>query len=57
MAQAASGAASEIALIEKPVDHVRRNQLSTEWVKMMSGRKLKPSVSICQRSLGLLGHR
>jgi hypothetical protein len=36
----------EIAVIERPGDHARRDQLGAEQVKLVSGRKLKLSISV-----------
>jgi hypothetical protein len=41
----------EIAVIEKPADHFRRDLARALWIKLMSGRKLKLSIGTGQRSL------
>jgi hypothetical protein len=41
----------EIAVTEKPADHVRRDQLGAERVKLVSGRKLKLSIPASRGSL------
>ena len=40
----------EIAVIEKPADHVRRDLLGGERLKLMSGRELELSIGTGQRS-------
>jgi hypothetical protein len=53
MAQAASCPVQlpEIAIIEKPADHVRRDPLGADQVKLASGRELKIPIGASQRSL------
>jgi hypothetical protein len=41
----------EIAVIEKPADHVRRDHLCTERVELVSGRELKTAIGASKRSL------
>jgi hypothetical protein len=41
----------EIAVVEKSADHVRRDLLGADRVKLVSGRELEPSVSADPRSL------
>jgi hypothetical protein len=41
----------EIAVIEKPADHVRRDQLCADRIKLVPGRKLKLSIGTGQGSL------
>jgi hypothetical protein len=40
----------KIAVIEKPTDHVRRNQPGTERVKLVRGGKLEASIGAGQGS-------
>jgi hypothetical protein len=41
----------EIAVVEKPADHVRRDLLGAERGKQVSGRELELSIGAGQRSL------
>jgi hypothetical protein len=40
----------KMSLIEKPADHVRRDQLGARLVKLMSGHELEVSIGAGQRS-------
>jgi hypothetical protein len=42
---------SEIAIIEKPADHVRRDLRGADRVKLMPGHELESSIGAAQRSL------
>jgi hypothetical protein len=41
----------EIAVIEKPADHVRRDLACALQIKLVPGRELKPAIGTGQRSL------
>jgi hypothetical protein len=41
----------EIVAIKEPADHVRRDLLGTDRVKLVSGRELETAICACQRSL------